>query len=217
MSDANLPDEFPAALAALRRFARVPRAALEKCELCGMGLRDEHQHLLEPIARQLLCACDACAILFDSQAATKYKRVPRRIQSLPEFRLTDQQWNELMIPIGMAFFFFDTPTQKTGAIYPSPAGPVESSLDLAMWQEITAENPALQKLAADVEALLVNRIGARREYFIVPIDECFKLVGLIRANWQGLSGGTEVWRAVENFFAVLRRTVTVNNNEARHA
>ena len=41
----------------------------------------------------------------------------------------------------------------------------------------------------DVEALLVNRVGAVREYFIVPIDECYKLVGLIRLHWRGLSGG----------------------------
>ena len=47
----------------------------------------------------------------------------------------------------------------------------------------------------------MNRIGHSRgfshpEYYIVPIDECFKLVGLIRSRWQGLSGGTEVWREI---------------------
>ena len=53
------------------------------------------------------------------------------------------------------------------------------------------DNPALQEMEPDVEALLVNRIGHARgfsdpEYYIVPIDECFKLVGLIRTRWQGL-------------------------------
>ena len=32
----------------------------------------------------------------------------------------------------------------------------------------------------DVEALLINRVGPAREYFLAPIDECYRLVGLIR-------------------------------------
>jgi hypothetical protein len=38
----------------------------------------------------------------------------------------------------------------------------------------------------------------------VAIDECFKLVGLIRSRWQGLSGGTEVWREIAEFFNGLK-------------
>jgi len=30
------------------------------------------------------------------------------------------------------------------------------------------------------------------------------LVGLIRAYWRGLSGGTEVWREISAFFAALK-------------
>jgi hypothetical protein len=30
------------------------------------------------------------------------------------------------------------------------------------------------------------------------------LVGLIRSNWRGLSGGTEVWRAIAVFFKELK-------------
>jgi hypothetical protein len=57
----------------------------------------------------------------------------------------------------------------------------------------------------DVEALLVNRVGAARDYFIVPIDECYKLVGLIRLHWRGLSGGAVVWGEIGRFFDELRR------------
>ena len=32
----------------------------------------------------------------------------------------------------------------------------------------------------DVEALLVNRVGGRRLYYLAPIDVCFELVGLMR-------------------------------------
>jgi hypothetical protein len=56
----------------------------------------------------------------------------------------------------------------------------------------------------NVEALLVNRTSQHREHFIVPIDECYKLVGLIRLKWHGLSGGGEVRREIDQFFESLR-------------
>jgi len=61
-------------------------------------------------------------------------------------------------------------------------------------------------MQADVEALLVNRSQDAREYFIAPIDKCYELVGTIRVHWRGLSGGDEVWRAIDKFFAQLRRS-----------
>jgi len=192
----------------LRRFARRPSPA-EHCELCSQELAGQHQHLLEPATRKLVCACDACAILFSSQGQTKYKRVPRRIRFLPDFRMTDSQWDSLMMPINMAFFFRSTPMDRVVALYPSPAGATESLLSFDTWDEIVEENPALQDMEADVEALLVNRIGHSRgfsqpEYYLAPIDECFKLVGLIRSNWKGLSGGAEVWREIAQFFNELK-------------
>jgi len=61
-----------------------------------------------------------------------------------------------------------------------------------------------------VEALLVNRVRGTREHFLVPIDECYRLVGLIRMHWRGLSGGREVWEEIEQFFEELRgRSKTV--------
>jgi len=174
--------------------------------MCSRGLTEVHQHLLEPATRKLICACDACAILFNNQ--TKYKRVPRRVRYLSDFRMTDSQWDGLMMPINMAFFFKSTPQGRVIALYPSPAGATESLLSFDTWEEIEIENPTLFEMEADVEALLVNRIGHDPEYYMVPIDECFRLVGLIRSQWQGLSGGAEVWRAIGEFFTDLK---------ARHA
>lgn len=196
----------------LRRFVRR-RPAVERCEMCSAGLGDSHQHLLEPIGRKLMCACDACAILFGSQGQTKYKRVPQRIRFLPHFRMTDSQWDGLMMPINMAFFFRSTPQGRMLAMYPSPAGATESLLSLDTWDEIALENPVLLEMEPDVEALLVNRIGHARgftnaEYYVVPVDECFKLVGLIRSRWQGLSGGVEVWQEIGKFFSGLQARAT---------
>ena len=114
-----------------------------------------------------------------------------------------------MMPINMAFFFESSPQQRVVALYPSPAGATESLLSLDAWDEIAAENHrAARRWKPDVEALLVNRLGHSRgfsdpEYYLVPIDECFKLVGLIRTHWRGLSGGTEVWQQMAQFFADL--------------
>jgi hypothetical protein len=198
-----------AAFEFLRQFARR-RQPVERCEMCSTALAPDHQHLLDPVHRKIVCACDACAILFHAQGDTKFKRIPRRIRFLPDFQLTDSQWNGLLMPINMAFFFKSTPNQgRVIAMYPSPAGATESLLTLDTWDEIAANNPWLDEMEADVEALLVNRIGHSRgfadpEHYIVPIDECYKLVGLIRAHWSGLAGGTEVWRQIAEFFSALK-------------
>ena len=83
-------------------------------------------------------------------------------------------------------------------------GATESELELESWEELEAENPVLGELEDDVEALLVNRAGARREYFLVPIDDCYALAGVLRTHWKGLAGGAEVWREIDAFFDRLR-------------
>jgi len=103
----------------------------------------------------------------------------------------------------MAFFFFNSREQRVMAFYPSPAGPTESLLGLEAWEELARANPVLTEMEADVEALLVNRARGARSYYLVPIDECYALVGLIRTRWKGLSGGPEVWGEIERFFAGL--------------
>jgi hypothetical protein len=203
-----LPPQQESAFAALRQFARK-RALVERCEMCSRELAADHEHLVEPASRKLICACGACAILFEGQAGTKYKRVPRRVLFLRDFQLSDGQWDGLMVPIEMAFFFRSTPQEKVVALYPSPAGPTESLLPLDTWTDIVEMNPVLNEMESDVTALLVNRVGHARgvapaEYYLVPIDEGYKLVGLIRTHWRGLSGGTEVWREIGAFFAALK-------------
>lgn len=191
-------------LAALRRFARK-RPKVESCELCGTPLHPQHQHLIELKVRRLVCSCDACAILFSGQANSRYRRVPRRIENLPDFQVTDVQWENLHLPINLAFFYFSSPAKRVVAMFPSPAGATESLLTLDAWQDLANANPMLRDLEPDVEALLVNRVAQARDYCRVPIDECFKLVGLIRSHWRGLSGGPEVWGQLACFFEDLKK------------
>jgi len=187
----------------LRRFVRQ-RAVVERCEMCSAELPAEHEHLVDPTTRQMTCTCQACAILFSGKANPKYRRVPRRIRYLANFQLTDSHWESLLIPISMAFFFHSSAAGKVVALYPSPAGATESLLDFESWDEILQRNPVLQEMEPDTEALLVNRVRAAADYYLLPIDECYKLVGLIRTHWHGLSGGTQMWEAIGKFFAELK-------------
>lgn len=201
----------------LRQFARRPRS-VEQCEMCSLEVAAEHPHLMEIANRRLICVCDACAVLFSGQGAAKYKRVPRRILSLLEFSMTAAQWESMLIPINMAFFFRNSFENRVIAMYPSPAGATESLLPMEAWRDIELQNTLLKSMEADVEALLVNRVGESRgvlppEYYLLPIDECYKLVGLIRTHWRGFSGGTEVWQEIGKFFGHLRSIATVAHGD----
>lgn len=202
-------------LAVLRQFARVKTAGrtVEKCELCFTPLPAEHCHLVERRTRRLVCCCQPCGLLFSGRHSATYRRVPLEVKSLADFRLSDVQWESLLIPINLAFFYRPEEPEKPGgpsaagrviAVYPSPGGPIESLLGLEAWQAIVDDNPQLGDLQPEVEALLVNRLSGQHLYYIVPIDECYRLSGVIRLHWRGLSGGSEVWEAVGQYFDRLK-------------
>lgn len=145
-------------------------------------------------------------MLFSEQGANtgKYTLVPRRYLALTDFHMADEQWEGMLIPVNMAFIFRSTGAKPVMAYYPGPAGATESLLDLEGWQALVDNNPILDELVPDVEALLVNRVRGAREHYIVPIDACYQLVGLIRLSWRGPGGGTEVWEAIAGFFQEIR-------------
>jgi hypothetical protein len=185
-----------------------PRTPRERCELCDAGLPADHAHLVEPASGKMVCACEACAILFSGPGTMKYRRVPRSVQLLPDFRLADAAWDSLQLPINLAFFVHRTPAGRMVALYPSPAGATEAQVPPDAWRGLVEDNPILRDFEPDVEALLVNRVREVRECYRAGIDECYRLVGLIRAHWRGLSGGTAVWDEIGRFFAGLRERST---------
>src|SRR5262245_32102584 len=201
MMDDHSRSSNSTAVAALRRFTSRRAIPEEVCDLCGAAVVADHQHLIDPASRRIMCACEACAILFDNYGA-KFTRVPRRVHRLASPVFSDAQWDTLSIPIGMAFFFFSSPASRIVAMYPGPAGATESLLSLETWDEAVAADSPVRDLQPNVEALLVNRVGHRRDY-IVPIDVCYRLVGLIRSQWRGFGGGTEAWAAIDRFFEDL--------------
>lgn len=194
-------------LATLQRFVRKPVAGAERCELCGAVLRSDHAHLLQLERRQLTCACEPCAILFGGNARQAYRRIPRDLVRLSDFAMSDHEWDSLLIPINLAFFVRSA-DGRTSAQYPSPGGAMESLLDLEYWDAIVDRNPLLRRFEPDVEALLVNRLGDTPLHFRTPIDQCFKLVGIIRKQWRGLSGGSEVWQEIDRFFEQLKQVTS---------
>ncbi len=205
--------------ASLRKYIR-PRSAsparpvVERCELCDQALAEDHSHLVELASRKLVCACEACALLFSNQSTAKYRRVPRRIDFLVDFQLTDELWASLSLPIQLAFFLPSTAAGRVVALYPSPAGATEALPPPEAWEMLEQENPVLRDLEPDVEALLVNRVGPAREHYRAGIDHCYKLVGLIRTHWRGLSGGQAVWDEIGRFFTAMKGRAT---RRASHA
>lgn len=202
----------PLASSRLGRLARSSRdAAVEppaeddRCELCGEGIAAEHRHLLDLEAGELRCSCRACSLLFDRPAAAQgnLRLIGDRRLRLVDFELDDLAWERLRLPVEMAFFFRNSRQERVMAFYPSPMGATESLLELEAWEQLERDNPILDDLAADVEALLVDRARGARRHYLVPIDECYSLVGLIRTRWRGLSGGTEVWQEIDRFFVEL--------------
>src|SRR5438552_534367 len=104
-NDEHASSSSAAPIGALRPFARKrepTRAPVEQCELCNDVIAADHHHLLDLANHKLVCSCQACSLLFSSQRG-KYRLVPRRYLALSDFRMTDEQWDELMIPVNMVY------------------------------------------------------------------------------------------------------------------
>jgi hypothetical protein len=195
-----------AVLARISATRPVPTAQ-ERCEMCAEDIGAQHPHVVDLVGRGLMCTCRPCYLLFTAEGAElRYRAVPDRYLSFPGFTLDARQWDELEIPVGLAFFFTNSVLGRTVAFYPGPAGATESELPLGVWDAIVQANPDLGLLAPDVEALIVrmpDRNGTEAASYLVPIDRCYELVGTLRMAWRGFDGGQEARTLLDAFFADL--------------
>ncbi|MFD0743680.1 DUF5947 family protein [Phytohabitans flavus] len=169
---------------------------------------DGHRHVLDERDRSAMCACQACTLLFDRDGAGggHFRLIPTG-----RSRLTGIAAGGLDVPVGLAFFVRDDGGAVT-AHYPSPLGITESTVDAEDWASMEGKAPQLAAMAPLVEAFLVraNARADREEAWLLPIDDCYRLVAVIRRHWAGMSGGAAVWREVATFFAGL------DGDPARH-
>jgi len=204
----SVPPGGVGALSVLRRIATRPRPNPDQqtCDMCTEPITDDHRHVVDIQSRQLMCTCRGCGLLFTAEAANqRYRAVPDRYLSFPDFELTEAGWDSLDIPVGLAFFFSSSVLGRVVAFYPGPAGVAESELGLAAWSDVLEANPELSVLSDDVEALLVR--GADHDHeahcFLVPIDACYELAGRLRTVWRGFDGGQDARAVIEDFFATV--------------
>jgi hypothetical protein len=184
-------------LARLGRFAA--EASEERCGVCAAPLPDPHTHLVETGSGKLLCACAGCAGVFGHDSG-RFRRLRDRVVRLGDGASSDGALQALGIPVSIGFLQRRSRAGSVVAVYPSPLGPVESEVDGAAWEGLLRDHPELRSLEEDVEALLV-RPGER---YIAPLDECYALIGLLRREWRGFTGGDAVREAVDRFFERLR-------------
>jgi uncharacterized protein DUF5947 len=186
--------------------AGAGRQTMEKCELCSAEIPAEHGHVADLGHSSLLCACRACYLLFThSQAGRgRYRAVPDRYLGDPDRPMTAAEWEELEIPVGLAFFLLSSDAGEVTGFYPSPAGATECRLDLAAWDRLAAGHPLLGAMAPDVEAILICRTGEGVEHFLVPIDACYELAGRMRLHWRGFDGGAEARQSIADFLGQVR-------------
>ena len=205
----------PGLVAGLSRFVRErPSPATspasesqDRCELCPISLPSDHKHLLDLDERRIVCVCATCWSMRSGDA--RYRPTGSRTVWLADFELPDELWAEFQIPVGLAFFMRSAETGTVVGLYPSPAGATECELDLDAWNRLVAANPVLEDLDPDAEGLIVNRLTEPRLHAIAPLDECYRLVGLIKTTWEGISGGGQMEITVRDFFDGLRATATV--------
>ncbi|MDQ0994204.1 DUF5947 family protein [Streptomyces sp. V3I7] len=187
------------ALARLIRSSadRAVTSAAEVCELCATRVSEEHRHLYDCSDDEVRCVCGPCSVLFAGDGEGRYRLVPRRRVRLPRV-----DTEVLGVPVGLVFFVPRADGTVT-AQGPSPAGAMRWEVDADAWQRLGAMCPPLRTVAPEVEALLVNTVHGLDHHWIVPVDDCYRMVAVVRREWRGLSGGGRVWRAVEAFFEGL--------------
>jgi hypothetical protein len=196
------------------RPASTPGALLAagpRCGVCDAVIGRVHRHLLAVAGRALVCGCADCHARPDSDRhradPDRYLAVPDRYLAVPdrylEFAgdvLDAATWDELRVPAGLAFV--SRPAAGAGLVVCGPAlgRTTEAELPEPVWERLVERHPSFAVLRPGVEALLLRRAGC----FLVPIDACLELAGMLRTSWRGFDGGPAGAGSLASFFARVR-------------
>lgn len=188
--------------------------------MCAAPLAGEEQrHLLDLIHHTFLSICNGCALAFGPRGANAgtYRLVPTRHLALLDFQGTNElgtgpeRWGKV------AYLLRSSEAGRILILSLDPAGVRESTFDLECWRTLLKANPLLDSLEPDVEALLINRSAQPPSSYIVPIDTCSRLLGLLSRCQQNQKREQEIWEAIEAFFAEIQAeaspTITIHNQD----
>lgn len=194
-------------LSSLQRYARSSATQQERCELCGIAIVPQHGHVVDKVERSLCCACPHCLILFRSPEAGggRFRAVPDRVVWDASFRLPVDRWERLGVPVRLAFLFRNSSLGRWVAVYPSPGGPTEETLEEDP-EGVLEAGGRLQQLEDDIEAFLVHgeRGDDGLDCLLAPIDRCYELVSIVRRTWKGFDGG-EARVAIREYLEGMKR------------
>jgi hypothetical protein len=166
--------------------------------MCRTEVDSRHGHVVDVERRSLMCTCRPCYLLFTKGDSGKYRAVPERYLSA---ELTQDEVQGLGLPVNTVFFLRGE--SGLNAFYPSPAGATECLLDLDAWSALSVTHPVLAEARPEVEAILIRDTAC----YLVPIDACYQLVGLVRLYWKGFDGGEEAREAIGEFFEDIKARV----------
>ena len=103
-----------------QRAAR-PRGASRdgRCELCPIGIGEDHRHLLHLDERRIVCVCETCWSMRSGDAgvppARRAHAVARGLRACPT-----TLWAAFQIPIGLAFLMRSSVTRRGRRALPEP-------------------------------------------------------------------------------------------------
>ena len=95
---------------------RSSTAKSDGCELCPVGLADDHRHLLHLDERRIVCVCETCWSVRSGDP--EFRATGGRIIWLDDFVMADDVWAAFAIPIGLAFMMRSSLDGRIVAMYP---------------------------------------------------------------------------------------------------
>ncbi|OLZ11328.1 DUF5947 family protein [Sulfobacillus thermosulfidooxidans] len=197
---------MPRSILRVKNWVREDSTRTEEdvCEVCNRLIpQTGHRHLLRLQTGQVVCACQHCALLFDAPGQSQYQSIPTRIISLGRAMLDMEFWDRISSPVHLVGIVKRRGGQAE-IFYPSPAGAVSGGPISREFLTLPLQE-ALDTMSDEVEVLLFADLSGMTEGFLIPLDRFYELIGLLRLNWQGLSGGNDVSRRIRQFFDQLAR------------